>query len=491
MESLTRSGPSSKAPDSRCPRSQPRLHRSRVRASDRAFRGAARASTVLTSFLIASLTAQHGGAIAARHESPGAYNLTVQTSQAGGGSTWTYTITKAASDAKDLGHFIIDFNNCGDQSPTRAHIVSARVNGVDWLPLLETTEGRTGCYIASTNFVKFDDLPAADTYIIELTLDDVYPTVETTGWLKAGDACLRQALIGPGCKGYLRTAAMDADASLAGKLYADINTYMRTFGFDYTEHPNCTGGFGGHIDGVHAAVDADASFNQYVFRFDIHIDPVIDGDRCSSSTVDRQRNEMKSITDNSTWAKVQGNWDEWQILEWRFRLPKGFQPTQNFCHIHQLKAQDGPNNGSPVITITPRATSSGSNKRIQIIHTVDGADTGKGTIVDNIPLSDFEDEWVHVREEVHYIHEGYYSAKITRISDGKILLDFKDENIDMWRIGSSYIRNKFGIYRSLAGGRLDQAPVGQSPLLKNESVWLANFRLYEKNSNPDPGATHE
>jgi hypothetical protein len=144
-----------------------------------------------------------------------------------------------------------------------------------------------------------------------------------------------------------------------------------------------------------------------------------------------------------------------------------------------------------VITITPRATSAGSNKRIQIIHTVDGADTGKGTIVDNIPLSDFEDEWVHVREEVHYIHEGYYSAKITRISDGKILLDFKDENIDMWRIGSSYIRNKFGIYRSLAGGRLDQAPVGQSPLLKNESVWLANFRLYEKNSNPDPGATHE
>ena len=44
----------------------------------------------------------------------------------------------------------------------------------------------------------------------------------------------------------------------------------------------------------------------YVFRFDIHIDPVIDGDRCSSSTVDRQRNEMKSITNNSTWATRPG-----------------------------------------------------------------------------------------------------------------------------------------------------------------------------------------
>jgi hypothetical protein len=217
----------------------------------------------------------------------------------------------------------------------------------------------------------------------------------------------------------------------------------------------------------------------------------MDGDRCSSSTVDRQRNEMKSITNNSTWAQVQSNWDEWQILEWKFKLPAGFQPTANFCHIHQLKAQDGPNNGSPVITITPRASSSGANKRVQIIHSVDGASTGKGTIVDNVPLSDFEDEWVQVREEAHYTHDGYYSIKITRMSDGKVLMDFRDDHIDMWRIGSSYIRNKFGIYRSLAGGRLNQVPVGQSPLLKNESIWMRDFRVYEKNPNPNPGLPHE
>jgi hypothetical protein len=178
-------------------------------------------------------------------------------------------------------------------------------------------------------------------------------------------------------------------------------------------------------------------------------------------------------------------------LEWKFKLPKGFQPTTNFCHIHQLKAQDGPNNGSPLITITPRASSSGANQRIQIIHSVDGADTGKGTIVDNIPLADFEDEWVQVREEVHYTHDGYYSAKITRIRDGKVLIDFKDDNIDMWRIGSSYIRNKFGIYRSLAGGHLNQDPVGQSPLLKNESLWIKDIRIYERNSSPDPAVSHD
>jgi hypothetical protein len=108
-------------------------------------------------------------------------------------------------------------------------------------------------------------------------------------------------------------------------------------------------------------------------------------------------------------------------------------------------AQDGPNNGSPVITITPRASgSTGTNKRIQLIHSVDGASTGKGTIVDNVPLADFEDQWVKVREEVPYAHDGYYSCKITRSSDGKVLVDFADPNIDMWRIGSSYIRSKFG-----------------------------------------------
>jgi hypothetical protein len=270
-----------------------------------------------------------------------------------------------------------------------------------------------------------------------------------------------------------------------------MNTYMRTFGFDYTEHPNCSGGYGGHADGIHLDAVEDAAFNKSVFLFDLHIDPIIDGDRCSATVVDRQRNEMKSITNNTTWAKVQGNWDEWQVLEWKFKLPVGFQPTTTFCHIHQLKAQDGPNNGNPIITITPRANADGSNKRMQIIHTVDGVTTDKGTMVNNIPLSDFEGEWVQVREEMHYTHNGYYSCKIVRIRDGKVLIDFQDTNIDLWPGGASYIRHKYGIYRSLAGGRLNQVPVGQSPLLKNESLLITDFRVYEKNTSESPTTPHE
>ncbi|MDR1810959.1 MAG: heparin lyase I family protein [Prevotella sp.] len=293
-------------------------------------------------------------------------------------------------------------------------------------------------------------------------------------------------------KDYTLTSTLTVSSSLEGKLWGDINTYVKSYGFDYTENPHCTGGYGGHNDGIHLAVEKDAELNIDVFRFDIHIDPVIDGDRCSTSTLDRQRNELKTATNNTTWAKVQGNYDEWQILEWKFKLPTGFQPTAQFCHIHQIKAQDGSNAGSPLITITPRANSNGTNKRMQLIHSVDGGTgTALGTFVDNIPLSDFEGEWVQVREEVHYTHQGYYSCKITRIRDGKVLINVERTNIDMWRKTSSYIRSKYGIYRSLAGGDLSKDPVGQSSLLKNESIWMCDFKVYEKNTNPNPGVAHD
>ena len=173
--------------------------------------------------LTTTLDSQRAAARPTKPKDPGSYNVVVETSQAGGGSTWTYTISKTTPITTDLGHFIVNFNNCGDRSPALTSIVSATVNGVDWLNHVEASEGKTGCAVDSTNFVKFDDLPPADTHVIQFTLDDIYPTVETTGWLKAGTTCTRRPLLGPGCKGYLRSTAMDADASLAGMLDEDIN----------------------------------------------------------------------------------------------------------------------------------------------------------------------------------------------------------------------------------------------------------------------------
>jgi len=288
--------------------------------------------------------------------------------------------------------------------------------------------------------------------------------------------------------GYVLTGVLEPEAKYAGWDYKALhNDWLKNIGFDYTENPNNEGD---HIDGTHLSVVKDDVLNKYVLRFDIHITPVIDGDRGKRNS-DRQRNELKSATNNTTWAKMQGNWDEWQRLEWKFKIPAGFQPTTAFCHIHQIKAQDGPNNGSPVITITPRANSDGTNKRMQIIHSVDGARTGLGIVVDHVPLSEFEGEWVQVVEEMHFTHNGHYSIKITRLRDNKVLIAYTNDNIDMWRKGASFLRNKYGIYRSLAGGRLGRNPVGQSPLLKNESIWMCDFKIYEKNTNPNPSQPHD
>ena len=130
---------------------------------------------------------------------------------------------------------------------------------------------------------------------------------------------------------------------------------------------------------------------------------------------------MKSQT-NHDWYHLNGNWNEWQRLEWKFRIPKGFQPTTKFCHLHQLKAQEG-NNGAPLITISTRCDEDGGNKRVQVIHTGDTRTSGKGVIIDNLPLADFEDEWIQVETEMHYTHHGTFCIKLTRISDGKVLAD--------------------------------------------------------------------
>lgn len=199
--------------------------------------------------------------------------------------------------------------------------------------------------------------------------------------------------------------------------------------------------------------------------------------------IDRQRNEMKTQTTPS-WYKLNGNWDEWQQLKWKFKIPKDFRPSGSFTHLHQLKAQEG-NNGSPVITITARSNGNGSNRRIQIIHNGDTEETTKGTIIDNLPLEDFEDEWIQVETEMHYTHNGSFSITLSRLSDGKRLVQRSFDDIDLWRKGAISIRNKFGIYRSF-GKTLTDENDRPTNGIKDEHILLADFKVYEKNTNPDP-----
>lgn len=116
------------------------------------------------------------------------------------GTVWTYEICKGKG-AKGVSHFILDLANCPwSSSLTIGSIEWATVNGQP--AKLESSEGNTGCDVASvtSNFVKFDDLPDADKYVIQFELNREYGNVlETTAWIKAGTGCYSYVLNGPCC----------------------------------------------------------------------------------------------------------------------------------------------------------------------------------------------------------------------------------------------------------------------------------------------------
>src|SRR5262249_23971312 len=182
-----------------------------------------------------------------------------------------------------------------------------------------------------------------------------------------------------------------------------------------------------------------------------------DNDRCVA--FDRQRNEIKTYGPSPAYLK--GFLGDTVAFRWWFKLDGGFQPSPNFTHIHQIKAGDGPDSGAPIITLTPRA---GNPDRLEIIH-VDSA--GRSMIVASTPLGAFKGTLIWAYARLTYGFEGSYSITLTNLSDGTQLLSYVNQSIDLWRNGTTFVRPKWGIYRSL-----------NSPAyLRDEDVLFASFCL--------------
>ncbi|HTY38948.1 MAG TPA: T9SS type A sorting domain-containing protein [Bacteroidota bacterium] len=238
------------------------------------------------------------------------------------------------------------------------------------------------------------------------------------------------------------------DADFTGDAYARIDSK----GYGY-EVPDC-----GHPV-RHISELWNAELRKYVFAFVLHRD--LDNDRCIN--FDRQRCEIK--TDAGSPESMKGSRGETHTYRWKFRLDAAFQPSPNFCHIHQLKAGDGPDADSPLMTITPR---SGTPNKLQLIFTAPADSAGSAT-VKQVELAPFLGTWVEVYEKVKYDFNSTYEVVIRRVSDDTLLFSYNNTNINMWRNGSTFIRPKYGIYRSLT-----------SPTyLRDETVLFADFSLAE------------
>lgn len=195
------------------------------------------------------------------------------------------------------------------------------------------------------------------------------------------------------------------------------------------EDPQCVHpAFGRHIAEVW-----DADLTKYVFEFYMHV--AIDNDRCIN--FDRQRVEIKTY--DASPAALKGVSGETILYKWRFKVPVGFKPSSSFTHIHQIKAVGG-NDADPLITLTVRK---GSPNKMELIHN----NTTKVAIAN---LSLFEGNWVECTQSIFVdsLH-GSYAMTIKKVSDGTTILSYSSNDLMTIRSDNTFIRPKWGIYRSL------------------------------------------
>ncbi len=210
--------------------------------------------------------------------------------------------------------------------------------------------------------------------------------------------------------------------------------------------------------GRHIAEVFDTELNKYVFEFYSHF--AIDNDVSTLST-DRQRVEIKTYA--ASPDNLIGTDGENIIYKWMFKLPVGFQPSSNFTHIHQIKAVNG-DDSSPLFTLTPRF---GIPNKLELIY-VANANSGTNKLK-TVDLSLFEGNWVEVEEQIHVGSAGTYSIILKKHSDGTVLMSYSNPNIATIRPDNTFIRPKWGIYRSLS----DIAN------LRDETVRFSDFSIQE------------
>jgi len=233
-----------------------------------------------------------------------------------------------------------------------------------------------------------------------------------------------------------------------GTTYELINSVLAP-GNEAVEHPECNhSAFGRHIAEVW-----DDDLKENVFEFYSHVNP--DNDRCEK--LDRQRVEIKTYEQSPD--NLKGILGETVTYKWKFKLPKGFQPSSNFTHLHQIKAVGG-SQDLPIFTLTARKS---KINQLLVIH-------NNETTVASANLSEFEGVWVEITEKIKIGANGTYSISIKKVKNGEELLSFNSDNMMTIRPDNDFIRPKWGIYRSLKKA-ID---------LRDESVRFNSFAIKEE-----------
>ena len=121
----------------------------------------------------------------------------------------------------------------------------------------------------------------------------------------------------------------------------------------------------------------------------------------------------------------------------------------------------------PQITFTTRKGINGNPDQLELRYAEDFSQITWA----QTDLTPFKGAWVEVTETVTYGDwgEGKYTVDIKKISDGSTLLTYTNNATRMWKTDASFIRPKWGIYRSLEDAHD----------LRDEQVRYADFCIDE------------
>ncbi len=256
-----------------------------------------------------------------------------------------------------------------------------------------------------------------------------------------------------------------ADESSMVYLEADgvTETYslLNSYGF-YEEVPDC-----GH-DVPHIVQEWDEELGKYVFAMSLHVEEVIDTDRCKDSMNDRQRNEIKVYSESP--ATMYGTYGETHTYTWKFRLAETHTPSTEFTHIHQIKSVGG-YESEPMIAFTTRDS---SPDHLEVVYRAPEEDYTK-TYITKINLDEVLGDWISCTETITCVEGGDYALKLERVSDGEVLLDYAN-NFDFWGEGTELVRIKYGMYRKVY---TDKVSGIQIEGLIDETIKLSDLGVLE------------
>ena len=215
---------------------------------------------------------------------------------------------------------------------------------------------------------------------------------------------------------------------------------------------------GNHQDFEHIQMQTDAKLGS-CFVFFIHRDLDGDMDKHWPPGKERQRNEIKGYEGSPKVMKASSN--ETSSHVWYFKIDPAFSLTHQFCHFYQLKPVSEKNSPLPLLTLSGVVHSGKEELELRFFD--------KNS--KRIKLANWEDckgKWLRVECEASYSEKGEILFLIQSM-DGTFSAEHSMTNLRTWHPDFSFVRPKWGIYRSLR----------EKEKIKNEEdrVYLNNFTI--------------